>query len=58
MMSSASHAFDCRKTAVRVGGVAAAVIALIAITNPFLAVALVAEHSLVERFQVAIGVAF
>jgi hypothetical protein len=52
--SSSSPAFDCRKTAVCLGGLAAAAIASIAIVNPPLAVALVAEHSIVERSQVAL----
>ena len=45
--------FDCRRTAAVVGGLAAVVIAVIAVMDRPLAVVLVAEHSIVERLQVA-----
>ena len=51
--SSSPRAFDCRVTALKVGLLTAGLTALITILNTPLAVALVAEHSLVESLQVA-----
>ena len=51
--SSSPRTFDCRVTALTVGLLTAGLIALVAILNTPLAVALVAEGSLVESLQVA-----